>query len=351
MRRLACDWRRRHVLRLAQPHLPLALDEVRDPGLAEGLDGMLRGKVRHGLGARSRSRRGMHCRPTRPRCRLPWLSCGGFCTTATTGWSITPSHSGASPGRAGSRTRRPSCPPSGSTAVYPGDAPPRRLAVSLGVEALLACVRLAIWTLSFWLVVLLLEREAVAPSRVTLVIGLGYAPMVLSKWAEGRSVSAPMSPSCLASEKTQREAPRRNPATPFGLRGWLSPVGRAQRHEVGVAEGEGEGTGETAGEGAGAKNFGEGDGSGEAPGSSSGGTTDVAGLPLSWGRAGEDVQAPPTMASSRSTPSHTRAAPDPVIAGCPCPTSPRRLSRHSEPHHARVSRTRDCFSPGRHASG
>ncbi len=34
------------------------------------------------------------------------------------------------------------------------------------------------------------------------------APM-LSKWAEGRSVSAPMSPTCLASEKTQREALRR----------------------------------------------------------------------------------------------------------------------------------------------
>jgi hypothetical protein len=57
---------------------------------------------------------------------------------------------------------------------------PLRLVVSLVVQTLLAAVRLGIWMLSFWAIVSLLERDAVALSRVTLVIGMGYAPMLLS---------------------------------------------------------------------------------------------------------------------------------------------------------------------------
>jgi hypothetical protein len=54
-----------------------------------------------------------------------------------------------------------------------------RFVAALGVETLLSVVRLAIWMVSFWLFALLLNRGT-SLAQVVLVIGLGYAPMLLS---------------------------------------------------------------------------------------------------------------------------------------------------------------------------
>ena len=57
---------------------------------------------------------------------------------------------------------------------------PARLATSLGIATILTVVRLSIWVLSFWVVVSVLEGRSVPLARVVLVIGIGYAPMLLS---------------------------------------------------------------------------------------------------------------------------------------------------------------------------
>ena len=45
---------------------------------------------------------------------------------------------------------------------------------------MLSLVRLAVWMLSLWALLLLANRGAVDFERVVLVIGIGYAPMLLS---------------------------------------------------------------------------------------------------------------------------------------------------------------------------
>jgi hypothetical protein len=57
---------------------------------------------------------------------------------------------------------------------------PTRLAISLLVATLLAAVRLSVWAVSFALVVSLVERRLLDPTRVASIVGLGYAPMLLS---------------------------------------------------------------------------------------------------------------------------------------------------------------------------
>jgi hypothetical protein len=54
-----------------------------------------------------------------------------------------------------------------------------RFVAALGVETLLSLVRLGIWMLSFWLFALLLNRGT-SLAQVVLVVGLGYAPVLLS---------------------------------------------------------------------------------------------------------------------------------------------------------------------------
>jgi hypothetical protein len=55
-----------------------------------------------------------------------------------------------------------------------------RFAAALGIEAGLSIVRVAIWILSFWILVNLLDLSSVSLTEVVLVVGLGYAPMLLS---------------------------------------------------------------------------------------------------------------------------------------------------------------------------
>ena len=64
-------------------------------------------------------------------------------------------------------------------AVHPPDRPARLIA-SLGVEAVLSVVRLAIWLGSFWILLQVLSQRPVTLATVVLVVGLGYAPMLFS---------------------------------------------------------------------------------------------------------------------------------------------------------------------------
>ena len=55
-----------------------------------------------------------------------------------------------------------------------------RFAAAVGLEAGLSVVRVAIWILSFWILVNVLNLGSVSLAEVVLVVGLGYAPMLLS---------------------------------------------------------------------------------------------------------------------------------------------------------------------------
>lgn len=55
-----------------------------------------------------------------------------------------------------------------------------RFAAAVGIEAVLSVVRVAIWILSFWILVNLLNLGSVSLAEIVLVVGLGYAPMLLS---------------------------------------------------------------------------------------------------------------------------------------------------------------------------
>jgi hypothetical protein len=55
-----------------------------------------------------------------------------------------------------------------------------RFAAAVGIEACLSVVRLAIWILSFWILVNVLNLGSATLAEVVLVVGLGYAPMLLS---------------------------------------------------------------------------------------------------------------------------------------------------------------------------
>ena len=57
---------------------------------------------------------------------------------------------------------------------------PGRLALAFGIETVLSLIRLAVWMLSLWALLLLANRGAVNFETVVLVIGIGYAPMLLS---------------------------------------------------------------------------------------------------------------------------------------------------------------------------
>jgi hypothetical protein len=57
---------------------------------------------------------------------------------------------------------------------------PSRFAAALAIEAALSILRLAIWFLSFWFLIDALHLGTVSLSNVVLVVGLGYAPMLLS---------------------------------------------------------------------------------------------------------------------------------------------------------------------------
>jgi hypothetical protein len=56
---------------------------------------------------------------------------------------------------------------------------PSRFALAFGIEILLSLVRLIVWLLGFWLFVLVLSGTSVSLATVVLVVGLGYAPMLL----------------------------------------------------------------------------------------------------------------------------------------------------------------------------
>jgi hypothetical protein len=56
---------------------------------------------------------------------------------------------------------------------------PGRFWVALAIELVLSLVRLAIWLVSFWILLLLFNRS-VSLSSIVLVVGIGYAPMLLS---------------------------------------------------------------------------------------------------------------------------------------------------------------------------
>jgi len=56
---------------------------------------------------------------------------------------------------------------------------PGRFWVALAIELVLSLVRLAIWFVSFWILLLVLHRS-VSLSTIVLVVGIGYAPMLLS---------------------------------------------------------------------------------------------------------------------------------------------------------------------------
>lgn len=58
--------------------------------------------------------------------------------------------------------------------------PPGRWLLALAVESVLSIARLAIAILSFWLLLLILSLGEVSLQRVVLILGLGYAPMLLS---------------------------------------------------------------------------------------------------------------------------------------------------------------------------
>jgi hypothetical protein len=55
-----------------------------------------------------------------------------------------------------------------------------RFAAAVGIEAGLSMVRLAIWILSFWILLSVLNLGNATLTEVVLVVGLGYAPMLLS---------------------------------------------------------------------------------------------------------------------------------------------------------------------------
>jgi hypothetical protein len=55
-----------------------------------------------------------------------------------------------------------------------------RFAAAVGIEAGLSVVRVAIWILSFWILINVLNLASVSLADVVLVVGLGYAPMLLS---------------------------------------------------------------------------------------------------------------------------------------------------------------------------
>jgi hypothetical protein len=57
---------------------------------------------------------------------------------------------------------------------------PGRFAAAVGIEAVLSVVRVAIWILSFWVLVNVLHLGSASLADVVLVVGLGYAPMLLS---------------------------------------------------------------------------------------------------------------------------------------------------------------------------
>jgi hypothetical protein len=57
---------------------------------------------------------------------------------------------------------------------------PGRLALAFVIETVLSLIRLAVWMLSLWVLLLLANRGAVNFESVVLVIGIGYAPMLLS---------------------------------------------------------------------------------------------------------------------------------------------------------------------------
>src|SRR6516225_3628312 len=57
---------------------------------------------------------------------------------------------------------------------------PGRFAGAVGIEAVLSVVRVAIWILSFWILVNVLDLSSVSLADVVLVVGLGYAPMLFS---------------------------------------------------------------------------------------------------------------------------------------------------------------------------
>jgi hypothetical protein len=76
----------------------------------------------------------------------------------------------------------------GTLADVVGDSPllfinrmrPGRFAAALGIEAVLSIVRLVIWLVSFWVVMMVLSQGAVSLAQVVLVVGIGFAPMLLS---------------------------------------------------------------------------------------------------------------------------------------------------------------------------
>src|SRR5262249_27669105 len=57
---------------------------------------------------------------------------------------------------------------------------PGRFAAALGIEAVLSIVRDVIWLVSFWVLISLLRQGPVSFSEVVLIVGIGYAPMLLS---------------------------------------------------------------------------------------------------------------------------------------------------------------------------
>ncbi|HET6317817.1 MAG TPA: hypothetical protein VFG86_15285 [Chloroflexota bacterium] len=57
---------------------------------------------------------------------------------------------------------------------------PGRFAAALGIEAVLSIARLVIWLVSFWVVMMVLRQGAVSLAQVVLVVGIGFAPMLLS---------------------------------------------------------------------------------------------------------------------------------------------------------------------------
>lgn len=57
---------------------------------------------------------------------------------------------------------------------------PRQVAITLAIATLFAMVRLAVWAGTFGLAASVVERHLIALPRVLLVVGIGYAPMLLS---------------------------------------------------------------------------------------------------------------------------------------------------------------------------
>src|SRR5215831_5086452 len=57
---------------------------------------------------------------------------------------------------------------------------PGRFFLAIAIEAVLSIARLAIAILSFWILLLVLNLGNPSLERVVLILGLGYAPMLLS---------------------------------------------------------------------------------------------------------------------------------------------------------------------------